>query len=1018
MLSRDGECRAFDAAANGYVRSEGAGVVLLKPLRAALDAGDRIYAVIRATSVNQDGHTPGMTVPSAAAQQAMIEEALAKAGIAAGDVQYVETHGAGTPVGDPIEATAIGGALGKGRQEGKFCAIGSVKTNIGHLEAASGMAGLIKVALALRHRRIPPSLHFRHPPDAIDLRALRLRVVTESEPWPAVNGIPLAGVNSFGFGGANAHVLLQAAPEPEQKEFEEPEIPRLLAISAKTSEALKALASAYAELLRDDPSLRNVCYSAAERRVHFDCRLAVTATGREDFAMHLEDFVSGAPNANVTSGRVTAGGAPRLAFVFSGMGPQWWGMGRQLRASEPVFRSALERCDAALRPHSGWSLLEELSAGEATSRVAAPELAQVTNFAIQVALLELWASWGIVPDAVIGHSGGAMAAAYAAGVYDLEDAIRLSYHRSQMQGRPSNFGRMLAVGAPFAEIEPLLAGGERLVCLAAVNGPTAITLAGDGDTLERILGALQERSIFARMLSVTIAYHSHAMDGIREEFLATMQGLRGRAARIPFVSDTTGTWASGEECDEHYWWRAIRLPVLFRGGIHAIVDSGISNFIEIGPHPVLVSSVLECMKERGAKCAARPSIRRAEDERAVILRSLGALYAIGCAPDWSALREENAKLADLPHYPWQRERHWFEPKGGMAERSLRVERQAGDHALLGVRLRCARPVWENAVGEGESGWLQEHLVQGSAVYPGAAYVEMALAACRQGEESPSVLLRDVEFLKPLVLKSGEAAPVQFTLDPETGRFEVFSSEGPDAATWIGHARGNASAQRPRGLPRFDLGAVRLRTTNAVPAGEFYARMAGRSLVYGPTFCGIRELWAGEGEALGFIELANSPDCKGFCVHPALLDAAFQVLVAAADSTAGLAGSRRLFLPIQIHEFRFHAPPGERFISYAVVTGATDSNVSGDLRIVSENGDVCVEVKGLTARLADPGGYASRDSIDQWLYDYRWEPAPLPEVSHTSGHLPSEIELSELIAQAAEISAQTMARLLYGSRKPA
>ena len=1014
MLSRDGECRAFDAEANGYVRSEGAGVVLLKPLRAALDAGDRIYAVIRATAVNQDGHTPGMTMPSAAAQQAMIEEALAKAGLSPRDVQYMETHGTGTPVGDPIEATAIGKALGKGRSEGEFCAIGSVKTNLGHLEAASGMPGLIKVALSLWHRRIPPSLHFRHPPDAIDLAALRLRVITESEAWPENGMVPTAGVNSFGFGGANAHVLLQSAGEPEQRAVPAPEIPRLLAISAKTPEALKAFASAYADSLRGNASLRDVCYTAAERRAHFDCRLAVTATHRDDFAMHLEDFVSGAVNANIASGRIASSGAPRLAFVFSGMGPQWWGMGRQLRASEPVFRRALEQCDAALRPHSGWSLLEELSASEATSRVASPELAQVTNFAIQVALLQLWASWGIAPDAVIGHSGGAMAAAYAAGVYDLEDALRLSYHRSRMQGRPSNFGRMLAVGAPFSEIEPLLAGSERLVCLAAVNGPSAITLAGDGDTLQRILSVLQERRTFARVLNVTIAYHSHAMDAIHDEFLATMRGLKGRKSRIPFLSDTTGTWASGEECDEHYWWRAIRQPVLFRDGIHAIVDAGISNFVEIGPHPVLVSSVLECMKERGAKGVALPSIRRAEDERPVMLRSLGGLYTLGCAPNWAALREENVDLADLPHYPWQRERHWFEPSAGATERSLRPERREGDHALLGIRLRCARPVWENAVGEGQSAWLQEHQVQGSAVYPGAAYVEMALAACTQGAEPGSVLLRDVEFVKPLVLKPDQAVPIQFTLDPETNRFEVFSSAGPGAATWISHARGTASAQRPRKVPRFDRAAVRERLVNAASPEHFYQQMAERSLVYGPVFSGIQELWAAEGEALGSIEVVNPPDCKGYCVHPALLDAAFQVMVAAADSTPGLAGSRRLFLPIQIQEFRFHAPPGERFLSHAVITTATDANVSGDLRIINESGNVCIEVKGLTARLADPGGHASRDTIDQWLYDYRWEPAPLPTAAHASGHLPSGVELSQMIAHADEVSVQTGWHVYYAA----
>ena len=1028
MLSRDGKCRAFDVYANGYVRSEGAGVVVLKPIQAALEAGDRIYAVIRATVINQDGHTPGMTVPSAASQQAMIEEALAMAGVAARDVQYVEAHGTGTPVGDPIEALAIGSAMGRDRRDGEFCAIGSVKTNLGHLEAASGMPGLIKVALSLRNRRIPPSLHFSQAPESIDMKTLRLRMVTELEPWPAGAAPALAGVNSFGFGGANAHVLLQGVDVPAPPAAE-PSIPRLLVLSAKTPEALKDLAAASADRLRDAVSLRDFCYTAAERRAHFDYRLAITATNREDFSAYLFDFVSGIASANLASGRAVHGPArrrrrpmpapspsPQLAFVFSGMGPQWWGMGRQLRASEPVFRETLERCDAALRPHSGWSLLDELSADEATSRAASPELAQVTNFAIQMALLELWASWGIEPDTVIGHSGGAIAAACAAGVYDLEDAIRLAYHRSRLQARPSNFGQMLAVGAPFTEIEPLLAGSEHRVCLAAVNGPVAITLAGDPDTLDRILVSLQERRIFARMLSVTIAYHSHVMEGIRDEFLSVMHGLRGRKAQIPFVSDTTGTWASGEECDEHYWWRAIRQPVLFRDGIRTILDSGITNFVEIGPHPVLVSPVLECMKEGGAKGVALPSIRRAEDERAAMLRSLGALYTIGCTPHWPALREEGAGLAELPHYPWQRKRYWFEPGAAMAERNRGAAPQSGDHPLLGVRLRGPRPAWENALGQGASAWLQEHLVQGSPISPGAAHVEMALAACREeaaGKEIP-VLLRDVEFLKPLVLRPDQSVPVQFALDPETGRFEVFSSANSDSSVWICHARGLATVQQPRELARFDLDRIRARVSDSVPADVFYKQIEERTLVYGPVFRGIRELWSGQGEALGLIELASPPDLTGYCVHPALLDAAFQVLVAAADSSPELSGTRRLFLPIQVREFRFHASPGAKFLSHAIVVSATNTNVGGDLQIANENGDLCIELKGLTARLADPAGHAQRDTIDQWLYDYRWEPAPLAaRATDIQGHLPSPgIELPQLCAQADALSAGTGWHLYY------
>ena len=365
--------------------------------------------------------------------------------------------------------------------------------------------------------------------------------------------------------------------------------------------------------------------------------------------------------------------------------------------------------------------------------------------------------------------------------------------------RPSNFGRMLAVGAPFSEIEPLLAGSEHL-CL-----PGRGQRARGHHTVRRRRRArahprlLQERRIFARMLAVTLAYHSQVMDGIRDEFLAEMRGLQGRKAEIPFLSDTTGTWASGEECDEHYWWRAIRQPVLFGDSIRTIIDSGITNFVEIGPHPVLMPSVLDCMKAGGAKGVALPSIRRAEDERAVMLRSLGALYTIGCTPQWSALREEGAGLAELPHYPWQRKRYWFEPGSATTERNRTVAPQSGDHPLLGARLRCARPAWENTLGRGATAWLQEHLVQGSPISPGAAHIEMALAACREkaaDKESP-VLLRDVEFLKPLVLRQDQGVPVQVALDPDTSRFEVFSSANTESTNWICHARGFATAQALR-----------------------------------------------------------------------------------------------------------------------------------------------------------------------------------------------------------------------------
>jgi acyl transferase domain-containing protein/1-acyl-sn-glycerol-3-phosphate acyltransferase/NADP-dependent 3-hydroxy acid dehydrogenase YdfG/acyl carrier protein len=975
MLSRDGRCKAFDDDANGYVRGEGGGVVLLKSLRSALACGDPIYSVIRATAINEDGRTQGMTVPSRAAQQAMLEIAIAKAELAPADIQYIEAHGPGTAVGDPIEANALGNVMAKGRNKGDYCAIGSVKTNIGHLEAASGIAGLIKVALALKHRQIPPSLNFSKANHAIDLEALHLRVVTVLEPWPNSEKLAVAGVNSFGFGGANAHAILQEGPEPAAvARTEEQELPHLLVVSARAPEALNALAVSYCVAVGEPncQHISDICSTAARHRSHHEHRLAIVARKNSDFTEGLSAFANGEMRLNVMSGKIATGGPPELGFVFSGMGPQWWGMGRQLRAQEPVFRSVLERCDEALRRHADWSLLEELSKGEDESRVASPELAQVTNFAIQVALTELWASFGITPQAVIGHSGGAMAAAYVAGVYNLEDAIRLCYHRSRLQGRPSNAGKMLAVGAPYTQIAELVQGHEDRISLAAVNGPSAITLAGDPETLERIATNLQERQIFARMLPVTIAYHSPAMDKIKDEFLSAVNDLRGQTARLRLLSDTTGTWADGADFNNEYWWTAIRQPVLFSEGMKSMVAEGIHTFVEISPHPVLAPSIVECLKDQNATGIVVPSIRRKEDEREIMLRSLGALYCAGFSPNWEALQRGPTKLVELPGYPWQRERLWYEPTTKSNGANFLAERKPGDHPLLGARTRSARPTWESHVGLGETAYLQDHVVQGAAVFPGAAYVELALAARAGMDIQNGVLLRNIELLKPLVLNSVDPTELQLALDADGRHFEVFSSAPGDRKSWICHARGTISPLKRSEELSLDIEAEKSQFLSVMDPVEFYDRMAARGLAYGPAFRGVSSLATANHRAMGMISVPELAGIEGYQIHPALLDAAFQLLVSAAETDENLKSDKRLFLPTQIREVTLNLKPGGSFWAFAKVTEISDSHVTGDVQLVDLNGRVCAEIHGLFARLVEASGASTRDTIDQWLYEYQWE----------------------------------------------
>ena len=726
----------------------------------------------------------------------------------------------------------------------------------------------------------------------------------------------------------------------------------------------------------DSPSLADICYTAARRREHHEYRVSVVANSRESMSDSLSAFAASETRNNVSSGRIPHGVSPQPAFVFSGMGPQWWGMGRQLRAEEPVFRDTLQRCDAVLREYSDWSLLEELSADEGSSRVADPRFAQVTNFAIQVALSELWAAYGVKPAAVIGHSGGAMAAAYVAGVYSLEDALRLTFHRSRLQGRAANEGRMLAVGATVAEIEDVIRAEEAAVSVAAVNGRAMISLSGDADALERINGQLILRQIFTRFLQVNIAYHSPAMDKIRDEFVASLSDLQGQTASLPLMSDTTGTWADGPECDVHYWWRAIRQPVLFHAGITAMIQRGFHHFVEISPHPVLSASVADCLKEQGIPGLTVGSIRRGEDERTIMLRGVGALYSIGASPRWTAV-QPRGKLVSLPGYPWQRERFWFEPTSPGRSRSDFLSSRPGDHPLLGNRARSACPTWESLIGTDQTQYLHDHVIQNLSIFPAAGYVELALAAGTTLSGQESLRLRDMEFIRPLVLDPSGTS-LQVAIDLESSRVAFYSTDQDES--WKCHCCGLVGPQKRPTDEFTDLEAIRLQLGQTSDPDAFYAQVIQRGLAYGPAFRGIQSLWIADRQALASISGDGLERMSEYRIHPAMLDSAFQLLIAAAQSIPDSDAGDRLFLPMRINEIRFYARPGDRFWAHAQLTELSESTAVGDVRVYSDSGQQCVEVRGLTARLLDPNDEQKQKSKDGLLYSYVWEPKPRPSRS--------------------------------------
>lgn len=981
MLSPEGRCKPFDARADGYVRSEGAGAVVLKPLDRALADDDPVYAVIRATGVNQDGRTPGISVPSPAAQEALLRQVLRAAGKEPTEVAYIEAHGTGTPVGDPREAQAIGAVMA-GRGADRPCLVGSVKGNLGHLEAAAGIVGLIKAALTVQRRQVAPTIHFEQPNPAIAFEELGLRVPTTLEPWPGPDDAPaVAGVNAFGFGGANAHALLEEPP-PRREIPASADRPRILALSARSAGALRDLAAAWVEHLREgDAAVADLTVTAATRRSHHAHRAAAVATTKAQLAAQLATVAAGQEQGGAVTGH--AGEMPpRVAFVFSGMGPQWWGMGGDLLRDEPVYADTIHACDRLLRPLAGWSLVDELTAGEQRSRVTEPYVAHVANFAVQVALAALWRSWGIAPDVVVGHSSGEMAAACVAGALSLPDAVHLAFHRGRLQQRAAGSGGMLAAGIPVDGAAELLDGYEQRVALAAVNGPASVTFSGALDALEEIGARLEQRGCFRRMLPVTVPYHGPQMDALHDELLAALVDLSPGAATTPMVSTVTGQWQDGRPCDAGYWWRNVRRPVRFAPALDRLVADGCALFVELSPHPVLAPAIQECLHASGPDGLVLASLRRGAADRAVLLRSLAGLYVRGRPVDWPVV-VGGGRCVPLPRYPWQRERHWApQPPAPLSPG------EDSGHPLLGRRLRAAQPTWEADLGDRRLAYLDGHRVQGSVTFPGAGHVELALAAAHALRGDGAVALADVAFRRLLPLADRDAVAVQCLVGQEGSAVEIHTADRSEPGEWTLRATAAVAARAPDEPQPVDVAAVGRRCPTPLDPGAFYRTLDERhGLGYEGAFRSLITLWTGDGEAAGSIVLPPEAAADGYRVHPAVLDAAFQVLGAALGPLEAHEGA---LLPVAIARVELHAPPGRRSLCHARISRRDGAIVEGSVTLHDEAGRVALHCAGLRlALLEQPAG----ESLDDWLYEERWEPAPQP----AAGAFPAAGQLAGTLA---------------------
>jgi acyl transferase domain-containing protein/acyl carrier protein len=960
MLAPDGRGKVFDERANGYVRGEGCGAVVLKPLPAALAAGDRVYAVIRGSAVNADGGSNGLTAPNPAAQRAVLAAAYRDARVDPAAVDYVECHGTGTLLGDHIEAGALGAVVGLGRPAGEPCLIGSVKTNIGHLEAAAGIAGLIKACLVLEHGLVPASLHFERPNPGIPFAGLGLRVVTGLHRLAGDAARPhRAGVSSFGFSGTNAHVVLEAVAVSQPPA---PAGPAVLPLSARTAEGLERRRRAVVRRLEAEPSAAaDVAFTASVRRTHHrPYRLAGVAAD----AGALAGALAGASAAT----EVTAG-EPRLLFAFSGQGTQWPGAGRELLDTEPLFASTIRRCDEMVADGLGWSIEGCLRGAGADVDMADTAVAQPVTVAVQVALARLLACYGVVPAAVVGHSVGEISAAVVAGLLDLDSGLRLAVHRGRaMAGRDAG-GSMLAAGLTRDQAARHIGPG---ISLAAVNAPRNCVLSGDPARLAALQRRLADDGIFARRLAVRYAFHSARMSLAAQRLAGALSGFRLAApdGTVPMYSTLSGRRVSPGELDAAYWCRGVLATVEFAEAVRAAgaQAGGLDAVLELGGHPDLRAALREIAGDRGF--AVLHTLERNADAGLRLLALLGSLYGLGCSIRWEQRYLRGGRVVSLPPYPWQRQRHWIDrpPRPGPGDAGTLLGRAID---LAGVQAR----VWESALGAGASAALADHRVAGAVVLPAAGYAALARQAAEQAGLMPCEVQR-LEMRRPMSLDHG-AMLVQTTLTPQAGGFG-FAVNGRAAGSrdWAEYATAHITAAPPDPAS-LNLAAAQARCPQSVPMAPFYGLLAGQGLEYGPAFRVLRDVRQGDGEAIAAIEAAD----EGPLTDVAVLDAAIQLIAAAARppaaGPAGESAAAGVMVPMRADAVTTWAPPRSATRAHAVLRSADDSGLVADLALADAHGRPCVRVDGLVIRRLRPAArQAAMEDARVCRYELAWRPRPV------------------------------------------
>jgi len=1017
MLSRRGQCSVFDAHADGYVRSEGGGLFLLKDYDQAVVDGNPILAVVAGSSVNTDGHKSGLTIPCADAQIALMRQAYAQAGIAPIEIDYLEAHGTGTPVGDPIETHAIGVALGQPRGAGKPLPIGSVKSNMGHLETASGVAGLVKAIYALRHRVVPATIGVQSINPNIQPHDWNLDIVTDNRPLRP-SGQLVIGVNSFGFGGANAHVILVSPPESDGTQRDTATIHTTsadaqsasdvmlpLVLTGQSTASVQDFAARLADTLHDQSrqTLYDAAYQLAQRRQWHAARAVVFAANGRQASARLRALAEGKTPEHVLAASVPGEAGP--VFAYSGNGSQWVGMGRQL-LSDPVFAQAVAEIDDSFQVLAGYSLVDDLldKNGQADDqRYTYTEIAQPALFAVQVGVTRMLAQHGVTPAAVIGHSVGEVAAAWASGALSLPAAVQVIFHRSRLQGLTKGSGQMSAVGLGGEDTQALLEALALLHTLnvAGINSASGATVAGAPEALDTLEAHLAARQIFFRRLPLDYAFHSPAMDALEEGIKQALADMTPRSGDIPFYSTVTGTLLDGRQLDGDYWWRNIRMPVQFAGAASVAIADGHGVFVEVGPHAVLRTYLNDALAGAERQGLVVTTARRNGDEPERIVAAAGQVMASGARVDWRVCFPQPGQHIELPSYAWQRERHWHpvSPESqGLLARTL-------VHPLLGYALRQHESTWQQQLDTQSHPELADHVVGDAVVFPGAGYAELALAVARQGQpgddKQPYAEIEELEILAPLLLAQAPSKIVRVALDGSDGRLRIQAKEQGTDAAWTLHAVARVLPAPGAAL----LHGPRLALPTTVP--DFTAddhqtltRMVG--LHYGPAFRAIAHGWH-ESSACVLATLV-APDGLGQTLshtylHPALLDGAFQLIVHLLKDDPAM-GQGIAFVPIKIGRLALHVGQGQpRYVRVHLRRRAPRS-LTADLTFYDAQGVPMAAVQAARFR-----GVRLRKAVDDHLAFLDFVATPRPLATPIS---PAVIDLARLRQDMAHLVAETAA----------